>query len=119
VRSTSQWAHAGGGEQSPPFGDRLGRLREPNHAQEIERVAVEHQLHVPATPRRPLRQPVEPDLELLIVEEVFARDGPPHRIDALTQVQIAHHDDAIGQRAHGCARGSPGVRSCNGPSLDL
>src|SRR5216117_346260 len=81
-------AHPRGHEQAPPFGYRLGRLGKPHHAQEIEGVPVEHELDAPAATRLPPVEAVEPGLELPIVEEVLARNGPADGIYALTEVKI-------------------------------
>ena len=65
-------AHPGGHEQPPPFGYCPARLGKAHHAQEIERVPVEHELGAPAAARLSPVEAVEPGLELLIVEEVLA-----------------------------------------------
>ena len=108
-------AHPGGHEQPQPFGYCPARPGEAHHAQEIERVPVEHELGAPAAAPLSPGETVEPGLELLIVEEVLARNGAADGIYALTEVKVAHHDDAIGRGerrgrgVHVSDRGGPAV----------
>src|SRR5207247_1159007 len=113
-------AHPDRREQPPPFGYCPARPGEAHHAQEMERVPVEHELGAPAAAPLSPGETVEPGLELLIVEEVLARNGAADGIYALTEVKVAHHDDAIGRGerlgrgVHVSDRGGPPVHLCTG-----
>src|SRR5213076_914119 len=90
-------AHPGGAEQQPPCGDAPGRVGQANHAEEVERVAVEHELEPSAAAYAPHLQAAQPARELAIVEEMLARDATTHRRRALTQMQVADDDETVGR----------------------
>ena len=89
-------AHSGGPEQLLPCGYAAGRIGQANDAQEVERVAVEHELEATTAPRAVRAQAAQPACELAIVKEVLARDATAHRRRALAEMQVADDDETVG-----------------------
>src|SRR5205807_10613086 len=90
-------AHPGGAEQQPPSGDPAGRVGQANHAEEVEGIAVEHELEPSTAAYAPRLQAAQPARELAIVEEMLARDATANRPRALAQMQVADDDETVGQ----------------------
>ena len=73
-----------------------GPIGQANDAQEVERVAVEHELEATTAPRAVRAQAAQPACELAIVKEVLPRDATAHRRRALAEMQVADDDETVG-----------------------